>query len=118
MKLMETLTTPKEKLAAHYHNTYDRAIENLLISLHYGVGVIDSSIGGLGGCPYAKGASGNVPTEDVLLMCKILDIDTEVNIKEAINVGKHLINEFGYEKRTSVEMEDLENFDYYKNMLI
>lgn len=69
---METLTVPKEKLAAHYHNTYDRAIENILISMYYGISVLDSSIAGLGGCPYAKGASGNVPTEDVLLMCEVI----------------------------------------------
>jgi hydroxymethylglutaryl-CoA lyase len=118
MKLMETLTVPKEKLAAHYHNTYDRAIENLIMSMHYGISVMDSSIAGLGGCPYAKGASGNVPTEEVLLMCEILGIETGVNLKEAISIGKYLINELGYEKRSSVDTEDLEKFDYFRNLLI
>jgi hydroxymethylglutaryl-CoA lyase len=115
---METITIPKEKIAAHYHNTYDRAIENLLISLHYGISVIDSSIAGLGGCPYAQGASGNVPTEDVLLMCQILDINTGVDIKEAIKLGKYVIGEFGYNQRTSVDLESLDKMDYYRNMLI
>lgn len=118
IKLMETITVPKEKIAAHYHNTYDRAIENLVISMHYGVNVFDSSIAGLGGCPYAKGASGNVATEDVLLMCEILGIETGIKTKDVINLGKYIINEFGYEKRTNVDIEDLEKFDYYRNLLI
>jgi hydroxymethylglutaryl-CoA lyase len=118
MKLMETLTVPKEKLAAHYHNTYDRALENLLISMHYGIGVMDSSIAGLGGCPYAKGATGNVPTEDVLLMCEILGLDTGINIKEVITLGKYLINELGYEKRTAVDIDDLQKLDYFRNLLV
>jgi hydroxymethylglutaryl-CoA lyase len=115
---METLTVPKEKLAAHYHNTYDRAIENLLVSMHYGISVIDSSIGGLGGCPYAQGASGNISTEDVLLMCEILQLQTGVNFKDVIKLGKYLINDLGYEKRTSVDYEDLEKMDYFRNLLV
>lgn len=115
---METITVPKEKVAAHYHNTYDRAIENLLISMHYGVGIMDSSIAGLGGCPYAQGATGNVPTEDVLMMCEILGLETGINLKEVINLGKYVINNLGYEKRTSVEIEDLERFDYFRNILV
>jgi hydroxymethylglutaryl-CoA lyase len=71
IKLMDTLTLSKDKLASHCHNTYDRAIDNLVISLYNGISVIDSSIAGLGGCPYAKGASGNVATEDVLLLLEV-----------------------------------------------
>jgi hydroxymethylglutaryl-CoA lyase len=117
---METLTIPKEKIAAHYHNTYDRAIENILISMHYGVNVIDSSVAGLGGCPYAKGASGNVPTEDVLLMAEILGIKTSIDQKEVCNLGKYLIEKFALEKRTSVNENDFsENkMDYFKGMLL
>ncbi len=117
---MESITVPKEKIAAHYHNTYDRAVENLLISMHYGVNVIDSSIAGLGGCPYAEGASGNVPTEDILMMCEILGIETGVDVKQAILLGKYLIEELGYEKRTSVDVSDLEKekFEYYRGLLI
>lgn len=115
---METLTVPKSKLAAHYHNTYDRAIENLLISMHYGISVVDSSIAGLGGCPYAEGATGNVATEDVLLMCQILDLNTGINMKDVITIGKYIIGELGYVKRTSVDYEDIEKLEYYKNLLI
>ena len=71
IKLMEAITADKNLLAAHYHNTYDRAIENIIISMYYGINVFDSSIAGLGGCPYAKGATGNVPTEDVLFLCQV-----------------------------------------------
>jgi hydroxymethylglutaryl-CoA lyase len=65
---------PTNMIASHFHNTYNRAIENLVVSLSYGVAVMDSSVAGIGGCPYAKGASGNVPTEDVLYMCELLGI--------------------------------------------
>lgn len=57
-----------KKLAVHFHDTYGQALANILMSLHHGVTVIDSSVAGLGGCPYAKGASGNVATEDVVYM--------------------------------------------------
>ena len=70
---MDSITLPKDKLASHYHNTYDRAIENLIISLYNGIKVVDSSIAGLGGCPYASGASGNVATEDVLLLLEVYE---------------------------------------------
>ncbi len=115
---METMTVPKEKLAAHYHNTYDRAIENLLISMHYGISVVDSSVAGLGGCPYAKGASGNVPTEDVLLMCEILGIKTGINSKEVCDLGKYLIEKFKLDKRTSVLAEDYDNMEYFRGLLV
>jgi hydroxymethylglutaryl-CoA lyase len=59
---------PKESIAVHFHNTYGLALPNILISLQNGISVIDSSVGGLGGCPYAKGATGNVSTEDVVYM--------------------------------------------------
>ena len=115
---MENLTVPKEKLAAHYHNTYDRALENLLISMHYGISVVDCSITGLGGCPYAKGASGNVATEDVLLMCEILGIKTGIKTKEVCNLGKYLIENFKLENRTSVQAEDFENMEYFRGLLV
>lgn len=68
--LLKTITgkIPKEKIAVHLHNTYGNALENLLVALQYGIGVIDSSVGGLGGCPYAKKSVGNVCTENVLEM--------------------------------------------------
>ena len=73
---------PVDKLAAHFHNTYDRAIPNLIVALSQGVSVADASVAGIGGCPYAKGASGNVATEDVVYLCELLGIDHGVDVTE------------------------------------
>jgi len=112
--LMETITAKKDSIAAHYHNTYDRAIENIIISLKYGIRVFDSSVAGLGGCPYAPGASGNVATEDVLFMCELLDLETNVNLKEIIKIGTNLMKHFKYDSRTSVKLEDLDKINDFK----
>ena len=65
---------PVEKIAVHFHNTYGRAVENILTALEMGVSIVDSSVGSLGGCPYAEGATGNVSTEDVLWVLKELGV--------------------------------------------
>jgi len=72
---------PKEKLALHFHDTYHRAIENLDVGLSYGISVIDSSTGGIGGCPYAKGATGNVATGAVLQFLQSKNIKTGVDVQ-------------------------------------
>lgn len=66
--LMKTLTAPKSKLAAHFHDTNKTAIENILVALKYGITIFDSSVGGLGGCPYAGKPAGNVSSEDVIFV--------------------------------------------------
>ena len=71
---------PAENLAAHFHDTYGQALANILAVLEMGIAVIDSSVAGLGGCPYAKGASGNVASEDVLYMLNGLGIATGVDL--------------------------------------
>lgn len=71
---------PVEKLAAHFHDTYGQALANLYAVIEEGVAVVDTSVAGLGGCPYAKGASGNVATEDVLYMLNGLGIETGVDL--------------------------------------
>lgn len=63
---------PLDKVAVHFHDTYGQALANILTALQMGVGVVDSSVGGLGGCPYAAGATGNVATEEVLYMANDL----------------------------------------------
>jgi len=68
-------------LAVHFHDTYNRALENIKIALEMGISVIDSSVGGLGGCPYAKGATGNVATESVLELLNEMKIETGIDIK-------------------------------------
>ena len=85
--LIDTIDIPKDKLAAHFHNTYDRAIPNLIIALSEGISVADSSVAGIGGCPYAKGASGNVATEDVLYLLELLGIEHGVDFEKIIDIG-------------------------------
>jgi len=71
---------PRDRLAAHFHDTYGQALANILAVMERGVGIVDSSVAGLGGCPYAKGASGNVATEDVLYMLNGMGIRTGVDM--------------------------------------
>ena len=85
--LLDTVELPREILAAHFHNTYDRAIPNLVMAFSKGISVSDSSVAGIGGCPYAKGASGNVATEDVLYLCELLGIEHGVDLEAIMSVG-------------------------------
>ena len=78
---------PIEKLAGHYHDTYGMAIANIYASLQMGMAIFDSSIAGLGGCPYAKGASGNVATEDVVYLLQGIGIETGVDLAKLAVVG-------------------------------
>ncbi|MDO8607172.1 MAG: hydroxymethylglutaryl-CoA lyase [Phaeospirillum sp.] len=78
---------PVEMLAAHFHDTYGQALANLLAVMQKGVAVLDSSVAGLGGCPYAKGAAGNVASEDVLYMLNGLGLETGVDLDRLIEAG-------------------------------
>jgi hydroxymethylglutaryl-CoA lyase len=78
---------PMENLAVHFHDTYGQALANIYSSLAMGVSVIDSAIAGLGGCPYAKGASGNVATEDVVYMLNGMGIETGIDFEKLLNAG-------------------------------
>ncbi|PSU49160.1 hydroxymethylglutaryl-CoA lyase [Photobacterium frigidiphilum] len=78
---------PINHLAVHFHDTWGQALANIYQALTMGVSVIDSSVAGLGGCPYAVGASGNVATEDVLYMCQGLGIETGVNLNDMAKAG-------------------------------
>ncbi|MGY2238185.1 hydroxymethylglutaryl-CoA lyase [Pseudomonas gingeri] len=86
---------PRDKLAGHFHDTYGQAMANLYASLLEGIQVFDSSIAGLGGCPYAKGASGNVATEDVLYMLNGLGIDTGVDLNRLLLAGQEICGVLG-----------------------
>ena len=81
---------PTDKLAAHFHDTYGQALANILAVLECGVSVIDSSVAGLGGCPYARGASGNVASEDVLYMLNGLGIETGVDLDRLVATGEFI----------------------------
>ncbi|MGY2364744.1 hydroxymethylglutaryl-CoA lyase [Pseudomonas azotoformans] len=86
---------PREKLAGHFHDTYGQAIANIYASLLEGITVFDSSIAGLGGCPYAKGASGNVATEDVLYLLNGLGIETGIDLEVLIGAGQQISKVLG-----------------------
>eukprot|EP01095_Lingulamoeba_sp_RSL-Kostka_P017970 TRINITY_DN9647_c0_g1_i1.p1 TRINITY_DN9647_c0_g1~~TRINITY_DN9647_c0_g1_i1.p1 ORF type:complete len:355 (-),score=92.87 TRINITY_DN9647_c0_g1_i1:221-1285(-) len=90
-----TKLIPSSALAGHYHDTYGQAVANILASLSYGVTTFDSSVAGLGGCPYAKGASGNVSTEDVVYLMQGLGIETGINMEMLIDVGEYISNILG-----------------------
>jgi hydroxymethylglutaryl-CoA lyase len=83
---------PRERLAVHFHDTYGQALANILAALESGIAVVDSSVAGLGGCPYAPGAAGNVASEDVLYMLDGLGIGTGVDLDALITAG-HFISE-------------------------
>ncbi|NIZ03373.1 hydroxymethylglutaryl-CoA lyase [Thalassospira lucentensis] len=86
---------PIEKLAAHFHDTYGQALANLLTAMQMGVATIDSSVAGLGGCPYAKGASGNVATEDVVYMLNGLGIETGIDLEKLAATGSWICDQIG-----------------------
>lgn len=86
---------PVENLALHCHATYGRALDNIKAGLEEGVSVIDSSVAGLGGCPYAKGASGNVATEDVLRMLEGLGIETGVDLAKITETAQFISSHLG-----------------------
>ncbi|QXG35560.1 hydroxymethylglutaryl-CoA lyase [Pseudomonas viridiflava] len=90
--LFNTVTgqIPRGKLAGHFHDTYGQALVNIYASLEEGIHVFDSSVAGLGGCPYAKGASGNVATEDVLYMLEGMGIETGVDLDQVIQAGQRI----------------------------
>ncbi len=86
---------PVERLAAHFHDTYGQALANILAVLEKGVAVIDSAVAGLGGCPYADGATGNVASEDVLYMLNGLDIETGVDLESLAAAGQFVCGQLG-----------------------
>lgn len=86
---------PMEKLAVHMHDTYGQALTNIYAALQSGISVVDSSVAGLGGCPYAAGASGNVATEDVVYLLNGLGIDHGVDLERLILAGNNICQQLG-----------------------
>lgn len=97
-------TTPVDRIALHCHDTYGQALANILTALDYGVATIDASVGGLGGCPYAPGASGNVATEDVLYMLNGLGIETGVDLDGLIDAAWFISDVLGRPPRSKLAM--------------
>ena len=86
---------PVERIAGHFHDTYGQALANTLAALECGVATFDSSVAGLGGCPYAKGATGNVATEDLLYMLDGMDIATGVDMQKLVAAGAFISTALG-----------------------
>jgi len=102
-KLIETVIrdVPVEKLAVHFHDTYGQALANIYAALQLGVSVVDSSVAGLGGCPFAKGATGNVATEDVVYMLDGMGITSGVDLSKLIDAGQAISQALGRETASS-----------------
>ena len=93
---------PMPALAIHFHDTYGQALANILACLEEGVSVVDSAVSGAGGCPYAKGASGNVASEDVVYMLHGLGIETGVDLTALAETGRWLATRLGRETGSKV----------------
>ena len=93
---------PIEHLAGHFHDTYGQALANIYASLILGVHVFDASVSGLGGCPYAPGATGNVATEDLLYMLDGMGIETGVDLERLIAAGEFICTEFDRQTQSRV----------------
>ena len=87
---------PVERLAAHFHDTYGQSLANLLAVLEIGISVVDSSVGGMGGCPFAPGATGNVATEDVVYMLDGLGIETGVDLDALVEASWFICDALGH----------------------
>jgi isopropylmalate/homocitrate/citramalate synthase len=93
-------SSTRTKLAVHFHDTYGQALANILVSLERGIDTIDSSVAGLGGCPYAHGASGNVATEDVLYMLKGLGVETGIDLDKVVDAAEFITGVLGRPSRS------------------
>ncbi|KAL1999781.1 hypothetical protein VTN02DRAFT_3988 [Thermoascus thermophilus] len=98
LELLRTLTAAgiaNSDLALHFHDTYGQALVNTIVGLEHGIRIFDSSVGGLGGCPYSKGATGNVATEDLVHTLHSLGMHTGVNLEEMSKIGAWISSELG-----------------------
>ncbi|WP_404970647.1 hydroxymethylglutaryl-CoA lyase [Vibrio campbellii] len=105
-KMLEAVQVkvPTDKLAVHFHDTWGQALANIYQALTMGVHTVDSSVAGLGGCPYAHGASGNVATEDVLYLCQGLGIETGVDLELLAKAGWMISEELNRQPTSKVSM--------------
>ncbi|BCV31784.1 hydroxymethylglutaryl-CoA lyase [Shewanella algae] len=103
-KMLETVAerVPVERLALHFHDTYGQALANILACLETGVSVIDTSVAGLGGCPYAKGASGNLASEDLVYMLHGMGIDTGIDLNKLAQAGRQISQQLGRQTSSKV----------------
>lgn len=108
-QVKELITTVSKKIdlskiAVHFHDTYGQALVNVYTALEMGVNIVDSSVAGLGGCPYAKGASGNLATEDLLYMLNGLNIETGVRLDLLLAAGNYITEQLNIQSRSKVAL--------------
>ncbi|NCP64268.1 MAG: hydroxymethylglutaryl-CoA lyase [Paraglaciecola sp.] len=103
-QLIETVLqhTSRAQLAVHFHDTYGQALANILVALQHGIATVDSAVAGLGGCPYAKGASGNVSSEDVVYMLDGMGIHTGIDLAALANSGQNIMSALGRPSQSKV----------------
>lgn len=104
LRMLEAVAgqVPVARLAGHYHDTYGMAVANVHASYDFGLRVFDSSVAGLGGCPYAKGATGNVATEDVVYLLHGLGADTGVDLEALVDCGAWISAQLGRDSGSRV----------------
>ncbi|MDN7123521.1 hydroxymethylglutaryl-CoA lyase [Pseudidiomarina sp. 1APP75-32.1] len=98
---------PMQHLALHFHNTYGQALANIASCLPLGVRTLDSAVAGLGGCPYAKGASGNVASEDVVYMLEGMGYETGIHLPHLISAGQRICASLGQQPRSQVALAEI-----------
>jgi len=103
-KLLELVSKqiPIKQIAVHFHDTYGQALANIFAALELGIAIIDSAVSGIGGCPYAKGATGNVATEDVVYMLHGMGIKTGVDLEKLILVGRFISQQLNQPSHSKV----------------
>jgi hydroxymethylglutaryl-CoA lyase len=95
LKTLNAAGVDKSDLALHFHDTYGQALVNTVVALEHGIRTFDSAVGGLGGCPFSPGATGNVATEDLVHLLHSLGLKTGVNIEQVAEIGEWISQELG-----------------------
>nr|AZL94453.1 3-hydroxymethyl-3-methylglutaryl-CoA lyase [Nephromyces sp. MMRI] len=112
--LLSKANIPSDKLAGHFHNTYGQALANILVALNFEIKIFDTSVCGIGGCPFAKGSTGNVATEDVLNLLHSLNIKHDIDIKKMMVAGEFIRSKLG-RKETPLERALKIDHPYFKS---
>lgn len=102
LRVMTSAGVRNEDITMHFHDTYGQALVNTAVSLEHGIRTFDSSVGGLGGCPYSPGATGNVATEDMVYFLESLGMETGVDLDAVADIGKWITDEIGKPNSSSV----------------
>jgi len=102
LRAMAAAGVRNEDIAMHFHDTYGQALVNTAVSLEHGIRTFDSSVGGLGGCPYSPGATGNVATEDMVYFMESLGMETGIDLEEVTDIGAWITGEIGKPNASSV----------------